>query len=447
MVHNGIEYGVMAAYAEGLNIIRNANVGKAEHEADAETTPLRHPGHYQYDLNVAEVAEVRRRGSVIASWLLDLTAAATFDDPTSRSFRAGCPTPARAVGRSWRRSTRACPLRCSPRRSSHDFPPAATASTRTRPLLGSVKGAGEAGATAQPSAALPAGAIIFVGQRLGITDSRALMTRPVSLLGRSSSMRDTNLVTKSGVTPAPPASGGRPRQRRPDGSRRHAGVRRWIPSQSRGRARVAVALAVIAALATAVGCVPTTTAVPPGVGSRWATGLAGHNQVVVASGVQLNSSISTVTTWTRTATGWAKTGSWAGHNGWNGWTSNHRLGDGRTPIGVFTLTAAGGYAPNPGTRLPYEYAPAFYSRVVNGVREFNYVVAIDYNRVPRTPPSNPVRPRGRAAGGGIWFHVDTNSATAGCVTVPNPAMVQVLRWLDPAKSPVILMGPASTVAG
>ena len=224
-------------------------------------------------------------------------------------------------------------------------------------------------------------------------------------------------------------------------------MRRWIPSQSRGRARVAVALAVIAALATAVGCVPTTTAVPPGVGSRWATGLAGHNQVVVASGVQLNSSISTVTTWTRTATGWAKTGSWAGHNGRNGWTSNHRLGDGRTPIGVFTLTAAGGYAPNPGTRLPYEYAPAFYSRVVNGVREFNYVVAIDYNRVPRTPPSNPVRPRGRAAGGGIWFHVDTNSATAGCVTVPNPAMVQVLRWLDPAKSPVILMGPASTVAG
>ena len=132
MVHNGIEYGVMAAYAEGLNIIRNANVGKAEHEVDAETTPLRHPGHYQYDINVAEVAEVWRRGSVIASWLLDLTAAATFGDPELKSFRAGCPTPARAAGRSWRRSTRACPLRCSPRRSSHGFSPAATASMRTR---------------------------------------------------------------------------------------------------------------------------------------------------------------------------------------------------------------------------------------------------------------------------------------------------------------------------
>jgi len=195
------------------------------------------------------------------------------------------------------------------------------------------------------------------------------------------------------------------------------------------------------------GCTPTTPAMPPGVGAHWATALAGHNQVVVATGVQLNSSVSTVTTWTRIGTGWAKTGSWAGHNGRNGWTSNHRLGDGRSPIGVFTLTAAGGYAPNPGARLPYEYAPAFYSPKVNGVREFNYVVAIDYNRVPRTPPSNPTRPLGEAAGGGIWFHVDTHSATAGCISIPNLAMAQVLRWLDPAKSPVMLMAPAPNLAG
>ena len=76
MVHNGIEYGVMAAYAEGLNILRNANAGKIEREGDAETAPLEHPEYYQYDLDVAEVAEVWRRGSVIGSWLLDLTAAA-----------------------------------------------------------------------------------------------------------------------------------------------------------------------------------------------------------------------------------------------------------------------------------------------------------------------------------------------------------------------------------
>ncbi|HYB54164.1 MAG TPA: decarboxylating 6-phosphogluconate dehydrogenase [Thermoanaerobaculia bacterium] len=76
MVHNGIEYGLMAAYAEGLNILKNANVGKTHREADAETTPLRHPEHYPYDLNLTDVAEVWRRGSVIASWLLDLTAIA-----------------------------------------------------------------------------------------------------------------------------------------------------------------------------------------------------------------------------------------------------------------------------------------------------------------------------------------------------------------------------------
>ena len=74
MVHNGIEYGIMAAYAEGLGVLRSANVGKQKHEVDAETTPLRDPEHYQYDLNLPDIAEVWRRGSVIASWLLDLTA-------------------------------------------------------------------------------------------------------------------------------------------------------------------------------------------------------------------------------------------------------------------------------------------------------------------------------------------------------------------------------------
>ncbi len=76
MVHNGIEYGLMAAYAEGLNILKHAGVGLAQHEVDAETTPLRHPEHYQYELKLGEIAEVWRRGSVIASWLLDLTAQA-----------------------------------------------------------------------------------------------------------------------------------------------------------------------------------------------------------------------------------------------------------------------------------------------------------------------------------------------------------------------------------
>ena len=86
MVHNGIEYGIMAAYAEGLGILKAADIGKKTEEIDAETTPLRDPEHYQYDFNLTDVAEVWRRGSVIASWLLDLTAAALTEDPGLSKF-------------------------------------------------------------------------------------------------------------------------------------------------------------------------------------------------------------------------------------------------------------------------------------------------------------------------------------------------------------------------
>ena len=86
MVHNGIEYGMMAAYAEGLNILKKADIGKQTHEIDAETTPLRDPEHYQYDFNLTDVTEVWRRGSVIASWLLDLTASALAEDPQLTKF-------------------------------------------------------------------------------------------------------------------------------------------------------------------------------------------------------------------------------------------------------------------------------------------------------------------------------------------------------------------------
>jgi len=86
MVHNGIEYGIMAAYAEGLNIIRNANVGKQQQTIDAETSPLRNPEYYQYDINLPDVAEVWRRGSVVGSWLLDLTASALLKSPDLANF-------------------------------------------------------------------------------------------------------------------------------------------------------------------------------------------------------------------------------------------------------------------------------------------------------------------------------------------------------------------------
>jgi 6-phosphogluconate dehydrogenase len=86
MVHNGIEYGMMAAYAEGFNILRHANIGLDKQEADAETTPLRNPEHFQYDIDVGAVAEVWRRGSVVASWLLDLTASALKKNPALKDF-------------------------------------------------------------------------------------------------------------------------------------------------------------------------------------------------------------------------------------------------------------------------------------------------------------------------------------------------------------------------
>ena len=87
MVHNGIEYGLMAAYAEGMGVLREANIGKRSHDIDAETTPLRHPENYQFDINLRDVAEVWRRGSVIASWLLDLTAASLVKDPGLADFQ------------------------------------------------------------------------------------------------------------------------------------------------------------------------------------------------------------------------------------------------------------------------------------------------------------------------------------------------------------------------
>ena len=114
MVHNGIEYGLMAAYAEGLNILKHANAGKSHRETDAETAPLRNADHYQYDFNLADVTEVWRRGSVVASWLLDLTAISLFGSAQLLSvFPAASPIPAKAAGPSSRPSSPPLRPRCS----------------------------------------------------------------------------------------------------------------------------------------------------------------------------------------------------------------------------------------------------------------------------------------------------------------------------------------------
>ena len=133
MVHNGIEYGLMAAYAEGLNVLAKADIGAEAHAADAETAPLAEPQYYRYDLDLAAITEVWRRGSVISSWLLDLTAQALAVDPHLDASRAASATPARVAGRSPRPSTRACRCRsCRPRCSSGSAPAAGpTSPTRS----------------------------------------------------------------------------------------------------------------------------------------------------------------------------------------------------------------------------------------------------------------------------------------------------------------------------
>ena len=131
MVHNGIEYGVMAAYAEGLNILKHANVGKVKRIDDAENTPLRNPEHYMYDLNLPDIAEVWRRGSVIASWLLDLTAIALAKSPDLANFADAFRIRAKAAGRFTRRSMKARRHPCSQALSTSASNRAAKPTSRT----------------------------------------------------------------------------------------------------------------------------------------------------------------------------------------------------------------------------------------------------------------------------------------------------------------------------
>jgi 6-phosphogluconate dehydrogenase len=130
MVHNGIEYGIMAAYAEGLGVLSGSNIGKHAGGIDAETTPLRDPEHYQYDLNLRDISEVWRRGSVISSWLLDLTAGALAKDATLSDFAGRVSDSGEEGGRSKPPLTKACLCVSSPRRCTSDSPPAARETSR-----------------------------------------------------------------------------------------------------------------------------------------------------------------------------------------------------------------------------------------------------------------------------------------------------------------------------
>ncbi|MFF2954007.1 L,D-transpeptidase family protein [Kitasatospora sp. NPDC057965] len=191
----------------------------------------------------------------------------------------------------------------------------------------------------------------------------------------------------------------------------------------------------------------------PGLGASFVARIpAETNQVVVATGEGVDTNRTSVTLWSRTAEGrWLGGENWQGHNAFKGWTTDHNEGDLRSPIGVFSLTDAGGRKADPGSRLPYDKDPNF---VVSGTGfageqlagSFDYVVAINYNRVPGNSPLDPRRPSGSTKGGGIWIHVDHGGPTHGCVSIPEEKMTQLIRTLDPAARPVIVMGDAAALA-
>ncbi|MFI9026501.1 L,D-transpeptidase family protein [Streptomyces sp. NPDC053560] len=177
---------------------------------------------------------------------------------------------------------------------------------------------------------------------------------------------------------------------------------------------------------------------------------AKSQQVLVVTGEDTDSHDSTVTLYTRAKDSekWSAGDAWPAHNAAKGWTKDHHYGDLRSPEGVFTLSDAGGkLAPPRGTKLPYDHNSSF---VANGsgvegeplAGAFDYVIAIDYNRVAGSSPLDTRRPEGAAKGGGVWLHVDHDGPTQGCVSLKADKMRELLRTLDPAKHPVIVMGPS-----
>ncbi|MDQ0795337.1 hypothetical protein [Streptomyces sp. B1I3] len=173
--------------------------------------------------------------------------------------------------------------------------------------------------------------------------------------------------------------------------------------------------------------------------------------VVTGQGPDLNRSSVVLYTRDDPALGWRpEAGPWTAHNGMKGWTDHHVASDLRSPVGVFGLTDAGGRLPDPGALLPYDEqsgfdvsGEGFLGEPLDG--SFDYVVAINYNRTPGTSPLDRDRPLGEERGGGIWLHVDHGGPTQGCVSLPEDRMRDLLRTLDPAKYPVIVMGDAASL--
>ncbi|CAG7647397.1 L,D-transpeptidase family protein [Actinacidiphila bryophytorum] len=202
---------------------------------------------------------------------------------------------------------------------------------------------------------------------------------------------------------------------------------------------------------------PTVTTAPPrqlaGVGPQTLARIPQQtSQVVLVTGRSRDSSDATVVLYLRTADGgWQPGAAWPAHNAKDGWTDDHHGGDLRSPIGVFTLSDAGGLRADPGSKLPYHHSRGFHvgGRGFRGeplAGSFDYVVAIDYNRKTGVSPLDWTRPMGESRGGGIWLHVDHGGPTHGCVSVSETHMKQLLATLDPALHPVVVMGDAASLS-
>ncbi|MGW2407158.1 hypothetical protein ACWCXK_21810 [Streptomyces sp. NPDC001739] len=188
----------------------------------------------------------------------------------------------------------------------------------------------------------------------------------------------------------------------------------------------------------------------PGIGTALRSRIpAGSRQVVAVYGKAADSADATVVLYEKGPKGWDRKGSWPAHNGRRGWTTDHHEDDKRSPVGVFTLTDAGGVLADPGAKLPYTHStaftpPSYWSK--NTRHDFDYVIAINYNRVKGASPLDPTRPEGQSKGGGVWLHLDHGSGTSACVSVSKSAMQTLLRTLDPARQPVVVMGDAAHLA-
>lgn len=191
----------------------------------------------------------------------------------------------------------------------------------------------------------------------------------------------------------------------------------------------------------------------PGVGDRFESKIpAKSTQVVAVEGKGKDSADATLRLYTRRAEGgkWEKERAWPAHNGKKGWSADHREGDKRSPVGVFSLSDAGGVLADPGAKLPYTHTSAFTPPPYwpkKTRHDFDHVIAVDYNRVKGTTPLDPTRPQGKAKGGSIWLHMDHGDGTSGCVSISKSGMETLLRTIDPDRHPVVVMGDKRSLAG